>query len=94
MFLLVLLLVCSYLPNAMEILVRQHPKYSCTFVGYFGTLDISSQQFVHLLLKLLLLLLLCSYLPNTIDINTDEVEYKWLLQVLEDQVCEGNGNEN
>lgn len=28
----------------------------------------------------------CSYTPNTIDINTDEAEYCWLLQVLEDQV--------
>jgi hypothetical protein len=27
-----------------------------------------------------------SYHPNTIDINTDDVEYKWLLGVLEDQV--------
>jgi hypothetical protein len=27
-----------------------------------------------------------SYCPNTIDINTDEAEYRWLLQVLEDQV--------
>jgi hypothetical protein len=28
----------------------------------------------------------CSYHPNTIDINTDDVEYNWLLGVLEDQV--------
>jgi hypothetical protein len=35
---------------------------------------------------LLPLLLLRSYCPNTIDINTDEAEYRWLLQVLEDQV--------
>ncbi|KAF8056112.1 pantothenate kinase 2 [Scenedesmus sp. PABB004] len=27
-----------------------------------------------------------SYTPNTIDINTDDAEYTWLLQVLEDQV--------
>jgi hypothetical protein len=27
-----------------------------------------------------------SYCPNTIDINMDEAEYRWLLQVLEDQV--------
>ncbi|WIA23193.1 hypothetical protein OEZ86_010083 [Tetradesmus obliquus] len=27
-----------------------------------------------------------NYCPNTIDINTDEAEYRWLLQVLEDQV--------
>lgn len=33
----------------------------------------------------------CSYCPNTIDINTDEAEYRWLLQVLEDQVRPGGG---